>query len=76
MVARARLVCVLVLGPKRSGEPFAPDEADAIADLAHGTGLALDNLSLRSAERNEILEAIRVSNAPVIEAINELSSKL
>jgi hypothetical protein len=72
MISRARLVGVLVLGPKHSGQPYAPDESDAIAHLAHGAGLALDTLSRGSTERNDVLEAIRTSNDRVIAAIHEL----
>lgn len=48
MSARGRLVGALVLGPKRSGESYAPDESDAIAQLAHSLGNALDVLSLKA----------------------------
>ncbi len=41
MAVGRRLVGVLVIGPKRSGEPYAPDESAAIAELAHGVGTAL-----------------------------------
>lgn len=74
MTARGRLVGVLVIGPKRSGEPYAPDESEAVAQLAHNAGFALDALLLRSSERNEILEEIRRSNADVLRAIGELAS--
>ncbi len=46
MVARGRLVGALVIGPKRSGEAYSPDESGAIADLAQGVAGALDVLSL------------------------------
>lgn len=45
MVARGRLVGVLAIGPKRSGETYAPDESDAIRQVANAVGLALDVLS-------------------------------
>ncbi len=45
MVARGRLVGLIVLGPRRSGEAYAPDETSAIAQLAHNVGAALDVLS-------------------------------
>ena len=61
MVARGRLSGVLVLGPERNAEPYAPDESDAIAHLAHAAGMALDALSLRSTDRNGVIEAIRES---------------
>jgi hypothetical protein len=41
MAIGGRLVGVLVLGPKRSGEPYAPDESHAIAGLATAVGGAL-----------------------------------
>jgi hypothetical protein len=53
MLARGRLIGALVLGPKGSGEPYAPDESAAIAQLAHGVGVALDFLGARRAEGNE-----------------------
>ena len=50
MVARGRLVGALVLGAKRSGESYAPDESAAIAQLAHSVAGALEILSLKSDE--------------------------
>lgn len=44
MIARGRLIGALVLGRKRSGESYAPDESDAVLQLAHSTGTALDVL--------------------------------
>lgn len=46
MIARGQLVAALVLGAKRSGESYAPDESAAIAELATSTAAALDVLSL------------------------------
>lgn len=45
MVARGKLVGVLVLGPRRTGESYAPDESVAIAHLALSVGAALDVLA-------------------------------
>jgi hypothetical protein len=60
MVARGHLVGAIVLGPKRSGDPYAPDESDAILHLAHGVGGAFDVLSASGhASRDGLLEAIR-----------------
>jgi hypothetical protein len=60
MVARGRLVGALILGPKRSGESYAPDESKAIAQLAHSVAGALDVLSTkRENERDDLLNAIR-----------------
>lgn len=44
MLAHGELAGVIVCGPKRTGEHFAPDEIDALQALAHGAGLALDGL--------------------------------
>jgi hypothetical protein len=44
MVARGRLVGILVVGPRRSGENPAPDESAALAQMAHSVGAALDLL--------------------------------
>lgn len=60
MLARGKLVGVLSLGLKRSGEAYAPDESDAIAQLAHDAGSALDVLSMeREASQESVLGAIR-----------------
>ena len=59
MFARGRMVGVLAVGPKRSGESYAPDESKAIAELAHGVGLALDTLSTQQTNHTEMIAAIR-----------------
>ncbi len=55
MIARGHLVGVLVMGSKRSGESYAPDESDAIAQLAHAVGGALDVLMLKAGVSLETL---------------------
>lgn len=76
MLARGRLIGALVLGPKRSGEPYAPDESLAIAQLAHGVGVALDLLKARSGGTNdELVGAIRsldVSSRALTDALRSL----
>jgi len=37
----------LVVGPRRSGENYAPDESDAVAHLAQSVAGALDTLAAR-----------------------------
>ncbi|HKE36108.1 MAG TPA: hypothetical protein VKB39_01660 [Candidatus Baltobacteraceae bacterium] len=60
MVARGHLVGAIVLGPKVSGDPYAPDESDAILHLAHGVGGAFDVLSANGrASSDGLLEAIQ-----------------
>ena len=71
MVARARLVGVLVVGPKRDGQAYAPDESDAISHLAHGAGLALDTLALRD-ERGNLIYMVRESYEKLAIAIADL----
>jgi len=66
MVARGHLVGAIVLGPKRSGDPYAPDESDAISHLAHGVGGAFDVLSASG----------RTSRDGLLEAINTMSDEL
>lgn len=46
MIARGRLVGALLLGPKRSGNNYAPDESHAIMQLAREVGAALHVLTL------------------------------
>ncbi|HLJ84782.1 MAG TPA: hypothetical protein VKT51_11460 [Candidatus Eremiobacteraceae bacterium] len=60
MLARGRLIGALILGAKTSGEPYAPDESGAIAQLAHGVGIALDLLGVRqSGDDAAIIGALR-----------------
>lgn len=44
MVARGQLVGALVLGPKRSGEAYAPDESAALGEIARSVASSLDVL--------------------------------
>ncbi len=71
MLARGRLVGALVLGPKTSGEPYAPDESGAIAQLAHGVGVALDLLGARTAAANEEIRASLRSLEALTRAAND-----
>lgn len=57
MASRGRLVGALVCGPKRDGEAYAPDEAEALAALAHGVGSALDVLEARAEDPSETMMA-------------------
>ena len=50
MVARGRLLGVLLLGPKHSQETFAPDEIDALRDLSHSVAAALDVFALKQTD--------------------------
>jgi hypothetical protein len=62
MFARNRLVGVLVCDGKAEGAAaYAPDELDAIGNVAHAAGLALDLLRIESLERE--LEVLRPAGA-------------
>lgn len=73
MVARGRLVGVLALGPKRSGESYAPDESAAIAHLAHSVAASLDVLSLkRKPEEDELRQSVTA----MTEALGSLAAEV
>ena len=55
MVSRGALVGVLVCGPKRNGEAYAPDESEALLALAQAVGTALDVLSAQRDQSNELV---------------------
>jgi GAF domain-containing protein len=55
MLVRGALVGVLVCGPKHRGEPYAPDERETLAKVAHAVGLALHSLV---GERGQLEAAI------------------
>jgi hypothetical protein len=55
MVARGNMHGALVLGPKRSSESYAPDEADNIMHVAHGVASALE---IGAAHGNGVMERI------------------
>jgi hypothetical protein len=76
MLTRGRFVGALVLGPKTSGEPYAPDESVAIAQVAHDVGVALDLLAARATGGNEeilgTLRALEASSRDTSEALRTL----
>ncbi len=57
MVARGRLLGALTLGPKRSGDAYAPDESATIAGVAGSVAAALDLMDTRS-HRDVVLERL------------------
>lgn len=73
MVARGRLVGVLVLGPRTSGEGYAPDESSAIAQLAQSVGATLDVLSAGAEEQMQPLRAVV---AELVESVAALRDAL
>ncbi|HEV3090061.1 MAG TPA: hypothetical protein VGX91_01310 [Candidatus Cybelea sp.] len=57
MIAQGRLFGALVLGPKRHGESYAPDESSAIMQLARTVGGTLYALSLAKVLQEHHLQA-------------------
>lgn len=55
-VVRGKVAGLLACGSKASSEPYAPDELDAIMQLATGVGLAYDALEVEALKR----EAARI----------------
>src|SRR5208283_2149597 len=46
MLARGRLLGVVVLGERAGGEAYAPDEIAALSSMSQGVGSALDVLAV------------------------------
>ena len=76
MVARGTLLGALVCGAKRGGEPYAPDERDALRVLAHEVGMALDSLSRERAPFEAAILALPEQLASLRAEIHELRTAL
>ncbi len=77
MVARGRLVGALILGPKRSQESYAPDESQAIEELAHGVGGALDILEQRNSQAGEgVVAELKALRAAMVHGLATIDGKL
>lgn len=76
MLARGHMVGALILGAKRSGEPYAPDESLAVAQVAQSVGVALDVLGVRANgvahEIREALRAVDASNRSISDTLRSL----
>lgn len=60
MLARGRVLGVLVCGARSGGEAYAPDDVSALTELAQGVGSALDSLERSSDSRDDaILSELR-----------------
>jgi hypothetical protein len=64
--------CLRVLGLQRSGEAYAPDESDAIAQLAHDAGAALDVLAIESERTASGGEALEELARMTLQSVREL----
>ncbi len=76
MIARGRLVGVLLLGPKRSQESYAPDESDAIDDLAHHVGGVLDVLGHSTPNGEPMLAELKAMHRAIADGFSALQNKL
>jgi hypothetical protein len=76
MLSRGRLLGALVLGPKRSGETYAPDEVQAIAQVAHAVGTTLELLDVKREDKDDRLlnaiESLDRSSRSVADALAAL----
>ena len=76
MVSRGELIGVLVCGLKRSGDPYAPDEIEALATLAKSVATALDTLGgAASGVHAEVLE-LRLEFAALREDMRRVLDEL
>jgi hypothetical protein len=55
MLARGRLLGVLLLDERTGGESYAPDEVEALSTLAQGVGSSLDALTVSGSSANALL---------------------
>lgn len=76
MVSRGRLIGALVLGPKRSQESYAPDESDAIEDLAHHVGGVLDVLGHATPKDEPLLAELKAMHRAIADGFSALQNKL
>lgn len=63
MLARGRLLGVLLLDERAGGESYAPDEVEALSTLAHGVGSSLDALTTNDSSANALLALTDAINA-------------
>lgn len=74
MLAHGTFVGAAVCGPKRTGERYAPDEIEAIRELAHGVGVAIDNLE-RDVRDGSSLTQIAAMFASISKRLDELTGR-
>ncbi|GAC1393424.1 MAG: hypothetical protein NVSMB31_12840 [Vulcanimicrobiaceae bacterium] len=72
MLAHGTFVGAVLCGPKRTGERYAPDEIDAIRELANGVGLATDNLK-RDATNGATFAQISAMFTAISERLDRLA---
>jgi K+-sensing histidine kinase KdpD len=72
MIARGLLIGVVVCGPKRSGDPYAPDEVATLAEVAREVGTALDAHTAHRGDASADLLALQLEVAALRDDVREL----
>jgi hypothetical protein len=79
MTARGQLLGVVVLGSRRSGETYAPDETSAISELAASLGAAVDVLATRNGKgtlEDHVVASLEALREELVSAVNALGLEL
>jgi hypothetical protein len=76
MISRGRLIGALLLGPKRSQESYAPDESDAIEDLADHVAGVLDFLGRSPSGDDAVLTELKALERVLADQLSSLRSEL
>ncbi len=79
MTARGQLLGVVVLGARRSGETYAPDETSAISQLAASLGAALDVFATRNgkgAVEDHVVASIAALREELVSAVTALGREI
>jgi hypothetical protein len=73
MLVRGRLLGVLVMGERAGGEAYAPDEVEALAQVAHGVGTAIDGLASHHASGTAQIAAVQQQ---ILDELRQLPAKI
>ena len=77
MLARGRLLGVVLLGERSGGEAYAPDEVAALSSMSQGVGSALDVLAVSDQlSHASIADAVREQLAPLREQLDAIAEAL
>ncbi len=77
MLARGRLLGLVVLGERAGGEAYAPDEIAALSSMSQGVGSALDVLAISDEiSHASIADAVRVELAPLRAQLEAIANAL
>ncbi len=72
MLARGRLLGVIILGERAGSEAYAPDEIEALSQFAHGAASAYDALASR---REDSIADLRMAMAAMADAIAKVGNE-